>query len=182
MPARKGASRCTCSRLGRADNGSCWDRRRARPSRTRSPAGVLVTVEAAGPQAAIAETIRARGGDSLLAVKDNQPSLHDETWRLFDDPATKLHSRFETTDGDHGRIEVRRHWVSHDVDWLTTDRRFPREPRFPGVRAAAAVEAEVERGGSTSRQRRSCLSPLPLDGRLFAAQAIALATRRSVIE
>ncbi|MBA3687142.1 MAG: ISAs1 family transposase, partial [Planctomycetes bacterium] len=106
--------------------------------------------------------------DYLLAVEDNQPSLHDEVRRLFDDPATKLHSGFETIDGDHGRIELRRHCVSHDVAWLTTDRRFPGEPRFPGLRAVAMVEAEVERGGSISRERRYYLSSLPLDARLFA--------------
>ena len=61
-----------------------------------------------------------------LAVNDNQPSLH-EIRRYFDDPAAKLHSRIETTDGDHGRIEVRRHAVSHDADWLATARRFPGE-------------------------------------------------------
>lgn len=130
--------------------------------------GALVTTDAMGCQTRIAQAILDRGGDYLLAVKDNQPSLHDEVRRLFDDPAAKLHSGFEATGGDHGRIELRRHHVSHDVAWLTTDRRFPGEPRFPGVRAVAMVEAEVERGGSISRERRYYLSSLPLDARLFA--------------
>jgi len=130
--------------------------------------GALVTVDAMGCQTKIAQAILNRGGDYLLAVKDNQPSLHDEIQRLFDDPATTPHSRFETTDGEHGRIEVRRHQVTHDVAWLSTDRRFPGEPRFPGIRAIAVVEAEVERSTGTSRERRYYLSSLPLDARLFA--------------
>ena len=39
----------------------------------------------------------------------------------------------ETTDGDHGRIEVRRAFVSHDVGWITSDRRFPGEWNFQGL-------------------------------------------------
>ncbi len=129
--------------------------------------GALVTIDAMGTQTKIAQTILDRGGDYLLAVKDNQPSLHDEIRRYLDDPAAMIHSRFETTDGDHGRVEVRRHMVSHDVDWLITHRRFPGEPRFPGLRAIAVVEAEVERNGRTSRERRYYLSSLPLDAKLF---------------
>ena len=129
--------------------------------------GALVTIDAMGTQTSIAQAVLDRGGDYLLALKGNQFSLHDEIRRYLDDPATMIHSRFETTDGDHGRIEVRRHLVSHDVDWLTTSRRFPGEPR-PGLRAIAVVEAEVERNGSTSIERRYFLSSMPLDARLFA--------------
>lgn len=136
-------------------------------------AGALVTTDAMGCQAKIAQAVLDRGGDYLIAVKDNQPGLHDEVRRLFDDPGAQLHSAFEPIEGGHGRIEVRRHQVSHDVDWLTTDRRCPGEPRFPGLRAVAMVEAEVERkgaaaDGSVSRERRYYLSSLPLDARLFA--------------
>ena len=113
--------------------------------------GALVTIDAMGTQTKIAQAVLDRGGDYLLALKGNQSNLHDEVRRYLDDAAATIHSRFETTDGDHARIEVRRHWVSHDVDWLTTARRFPGEPRFPGLRAIAVVEAEVERNGSTRR-------------------------------
>ena len=105
--------------------------------------GALVTIDAMGTQTKIAQAILDRGGDYLLALKDNQSSLHDEVRRYFDDKAALIHNRFETTDGDHGRIEVRRHTVSHDVDRLITARRFPGQPRFPGLRAIAMVEAQV---------------------------------------
>jgi predicted transposase YbfD/YdcC len=130
--------------------------------------GALVTIDAMGCQTR-AQAILDRGADYLLVVKDNQPSLHDEVRRFFDDPKVRLHDQCDTTDGDHGRIEVRRHRVSHDVDWLTTARRFPGEPRFPGLRAGAMVEAEVERNNAVSRERRFFLSSRPLDARLFAA-------------
>jgi len=57
---------------------------------------------------------------------------------------------FEIVDADHGRIETRRHWVSHDADRLITDRRFPGEQRFAGLKAIAMFEATVERGANVS--------------------------------
>ncbi len=92
--------------------------------------------------------------------------------RLFFDraPASALDTH-QTVDGDHGRIETRRHAVSHDVGWLTTARRFPGEPRFPGLAAIVMVEAEVERGGKLTSARRCYLSSAPLDARL-AARAV----------
>ncbi len=130
--------------------------------------GALVTIDAMGTQTKIAQAVLDRGADDLLAVKDNQPSLRDEIRRHLDDPAATIHSRFETADGDHGRVEVRRHQVSHDVGWLTMGRRFLGELRFPGLCAVAVVEAGVERRGSSSRERRYYLSSLPLDAKLFA--------------
>lgn len=130
--------------------------------------GALVTIDAIGCQTKIADAILAKGADYLLALKDNWPTLAAEVALYFEkaDPATLDHH--VTTDGDHGRIEVRRHLVSHDVDWLTTDRRFPGEPRFPGLEAIAMVEATVERAGKTSVARRFFLSSLPLDAKLCA--------------
>ena len=116
--------------------------------------GALVTIDAMGTRTKVAQAILDRGGDYVLALKANQSSLRDEIRRCLDNPAGKIHSRFEATAGDHGRIEFGRHLVSHDVDWLTTPRRFPDEPRFPGLRAIAVVEAEVERNGCTSLERR----------------------------
>jgi len=131
-------------------------------------AGALVTIDAMGCQTRIAETILAKGADYLLAVKENWPSLHAEIARYFEDAPESDLDRHETTDGEHGRIEVRRHAVSRDVAWLAGDRRFPGEPRFPGLKAIAMVEAAVERNGTISHERRYYLASAPLDARFFA--------------
>ena len=131
-------------------------------------AGALVTIDAMGCQREIAAAIVGKGADYLLAVKANRPALHDEIERYFADVPDADLDTFETTDGDHGRIEVRRHAVSRDIAWLGGDRRFPGEPRFPGLAAVAMVEATVERPGKVSRERRYFLSSAPLDARLFA--------------
>jgi predicted transposase YbfD/YdcC len=130
--------------------------------------GALVTIDAMGCQTKIAQKILDKEADYLLAVKDNWPNLHAEIARAFDDPHTTGLLVFDTTDGDHGRIEQRHHAVSHDVAFLQTDRRFPGEPRFPGLKAIAMVETEVERGGKISRDRRVYLSSLALDAETFA--------------
>jgi predicted transposase YbfD/YdcC len=130
--------------------------------------GALVTIDAMGCQTRIAEAIRARGADYLLALKDNWPALAAEVARFFAAaPATlDLH---QTLDGDHGRIESRRHAVCHDVQWLLSDRRFPGEWRFQDLAMIAMVESEREHHGKTSIERRYYLSSATLSARQFAA-------------
>ena len=130
--------------------------------------GALVSIDAMGCQTKIAQTILDRGADYLLALKDNQRSLADEVALFFQTPQPSCGEPFETIDANHGRIETRRHWVSHDVDWLTTTRRFPGEPRFPGLTAIAMVEACVERNGAVTTARRYFLSSLPIEAKMLA--------------
>jgi predicted transposase YbfD/YdcC len=131
-------------------------------------AGALVTIDAMGCQTRIAQAILAKQADYLLAVKTNWPGLHAEIVRYFAHTPASAFDRFETTDGDHGRIEVRRHAISREVSWLAADRRHPGEPRFPGLAVIAMVEAEVERDGETSTARRYYLSSAQLDAATFA--------------
>lgn len=70
----------------------------------------IVTTDAMGCQKAIAETIVAGGGDYILAVKDNQLTLHAEIQAAFATAATPpaRSSRLYTTeDQGHGREEQR---------------------------------------------------------------------------
>lgn len=124
--------------------------------------GALVTIDAMGCQTKIAATILGRGADYLLAVKDNQPSLHDDIKRYFDDAPADEVETFQTTDGDHGRIEVRRHLVSHKVDWLVKGN------RFPSIKSIAMVENTIERNGETSSERRYYICSVVLLAVLFA--------------
>jgi predicted transposase YbfD/YdcC len=131
-------------------------------------AGALVTIDAMGTQAKIAETIVARGGDYLLALKENHPLLHQEVATFFDDPQAEISDRFETVDGDHGRIEVRRHAVCHDVAWLFSDRRYADEPRFPHLAMIGRVESDTERAGKFETEKRYYLCSTRLDAETFA--------------
>ena len=131
--------------------------------------GALVTIDAMGTQTAIADKIVGRGGDYLLALKANRPLVHAEVERFFaEPPADMVGSCHETTDADHGRIEVRRHSVCHDVGWLFSDRRYTDEPHFPHLAMIAMVETKVTRHGKTEQERRYYLSSAKLDPKTFA--------------
>lgn len=131
--------------------------------------GALVTIDAMGAQTEIAETIVARGGDYLLALKANRPATFAEVERFFAaPPAALLQAPFETVDNDHGRLEIRRHSVCHDVGWLFSDRRYPGEPRFPHLAMIGMVETRVERNNKTEHERRYYLSSARLDAQTFA--------------
>jgi predicted transposase YbfD/YdcC len=135
--------------------------------------GALVTIDAIACNPTIARAITDAGGDYLLAVKGNQPTLQREIERYFvDAPAAEIDITSETDKG-HGRIETRRHVVSHTIDWLSGDRRYPDEPRFATLTAIAMVEATVESKGQTSTARRYYISSAPLTALRFA-QAVRL--------
>jgi predicted transposase YbfD/YdcC len=130
--------------------------------------GALVTIDAIGTQSSIAEAILARGGDYLLALKANRPATFKDVEAFFADPPPGALDTLTTTDGEHGRIETRRHAVCHDIAWLFSDRRYPGEPAFPGLSMIGMVEAEVERDRKTSLERRYYLGSAKLDAASFA--------------
>lgn len=70
----------------------------------------IVTTDAMGCQKAIAQTIVEGGGDYILAVKDNQPTLHAEIQAAFaQDAAAETASTrgYTTEEKGHGRHEQR---------------------------------------------------------------------------
>jgi predicted transposase YbfD/YdcC len=129
--------------------------------------GALVTIDAMGTQTEIARTIRRKGGDYLLALKENWPATHAEVEKAFADPETTV-ERSKTVDPDHGRIEVRRHAVCHDVDFLYSDRRHPGEFAMPDVAMIGMVESHTERSGKIEQERRYYLCSAKLDAETFA--------------
>lgn len=132
--------------------------------------GAVVTIDAIARNPAIATAITERGGDYLLAVKANQPTLFAEIARYFDDPDARLAAQTDTDKG-HGRIETRRYAVTGEIDWLSGDRRYPDEPRFPKLKAIAMVEARVEKGAAVSTMRRFFLSSADLSPQLLERAA-----------
>jgi predicted transposase YbfD/YdcC len=126
-------------------------------------AGATVTIDAMGCQAEIAAGIVAGGGDYVLAVKENQPTLHDALRRNLDEMALEgfagvRHGFVQTVDGDHGRVETRRVWVTDQLDgWLDEAQRR----RWAGLGSVAVVEAVREVPlKPTSVERRYFISSL----------------------
>jgi predicted transposase YbfD/YdcC len=85
--------------------------------------GAVVTVDAMNTQKEIAAQIVKGGGDYLMAVKENHPTLHDSIQRNFNEMMLEKfdgvkHVYHQTIDGGHGRIETRRVWGMDQIDWL----------------------------------------------------------------
>lgn len=86
----------------------------------------VVTIDAMGCQKEIIGQIRSQGGDYLLAVKDNQKTLHEKVEVLLNDIALDQakglnpghYDYCEKTETGHGRIETRRVWVTTEVQNL----------------------------------------------------------------
>jgi predicted transposase YbfD/YdcC len=136
--------------------------------------GLLITIDAMGTQTEIAERIVSGGGNYLRALKANRSVLHRDVVEFFADPeAAEIEPVHLTTDADRGRIEQRRHFVSYNVDWLFSSRRYADEPRFPHLAMIATVESRVERNGAVARERLYYLCSAKLDPEIFALAARA---------
>jgi predicted transposase YbfD/YdcC len=111
--------------------------------------GHIVAIDAMGCQKDIARTIHDRGGDYVLSLKGNQGLFHNDIKAFFADARAHTfgdlpHTTAETTDGDHGRIEVGRAWATDQIAWLA-DR-----DRRPGLRSLIVVESARTVGSRTS--------------------------------
>lgn len=130
--------------------------------------GALVSIDAMGCHPAIAQNILDVEADYLLAVKDNQPTLHSEVRSYFDTAPAGEVERCETVGKEHGRLEIRSHTVSHSVDWIAAERCYPGAPRFPNIATIAMVESRIERGNKIESERRSYISSRRLSATAFA--------------
>jgi predicted transposase YbfD/YdcC len=110
--------------------------------------GALVTIDAAGCQKEIAKHVRGEGGDYLLAVKGNQPSLHEAVQAVFDraceaDFIGFEHDGHEQIEDGHGRHEERYVTVVYGPEGLP--------PEWPDVAAVILVGRErTVKGTNTS--------------------------------
>ncbi len=116
--------------------------------------GCIVTIDAVGCQTEIAQKILDRGGDYLLAVKDNQETLANALREFFADGeaagfGTLRVDRYQTVEKDHGRIETRQAlWVTN-LSWL--DKKLREHwPRLAGV---GMIKRQRDINGKVSMER-----------------------------
>ena len=120
----------------------------------------VVTADAMHCQKETARAIVDAGGDYLLQVKDNQPSLHENLQLLFDRGLTDdchgvAYDYVEDVDAGHGRIETRRCWSSPDVVGVSPTGDWWR------LRSVACVEQTRLIGEHSSTERHYYISSLP---------------------
>ena len=132
--------------------------------------GAVVTSDALNTQKNIAGQIVTGGGDYLLAVKGNHPTLERSLKVNLDEMILETfkdveHVYHQSTDGGHGRIDTRSVWATDRIDWLRG------RDGWAGLRSVAVVEStrRLVGTGKSSTERRYFISSLPAtSGETFA--------------
>ena len=92
--------------------------------------GCIVTIDAMGTQTEIAKKIVEKDADYILALKENQPNLYEDT-KLFMEEYSKRPDVLKSKEyhavmqnKGHGRIEKRECFVCDKIDWLNGKERW----------------------------------------------------------
>jgi predicted transposase YbfD/YdcC len=135
--------------------------------------GCIVTIDAMGTQKEIAEQIREKGADYMLALKDNQPFLRAEVEGIFKaecaaqekEEKSKKRSSIkaadviETIERGHGRQETRRVLSLEAPGWLR------HQEQWRDLNSLMMVEATRELNDQVSTERRYYISSLAPDAK-----------------
>ncbi len=132
-------------------------------------AGCIVTIDAMGCQREIAKQVIAQNGDYVLALKENQGTLYQDVQDSFNQAQASQfeglgYDQAETVDKGHGRIEIRRHWVISDGEYLAW---LQGEHEWPGLQAIGMVEAERRLNSERSIEMRYYLLSRELTAKAF---------------
>ena len=108
-----------------------------------------------------------KGIKSSLALKKNHSTLYDDVTLFLDDARAKAfaeidHAYHATVDGDHGRIEIRKYWITSDIDWLGA------KASWANLHSLGMGEARRAHGEKVEIERRYYLVSFPADGVRFS--------------
>ncbi|PCI93027.1 ISAs1 family transposase [Candidatus Aerophobetes bacterium] len=117
--------------------------------------GSTITIDAMGCQKKIAQLIVEKHGNYVLGLKGNHKNLLEEVQTFFD--GCPDCDRSQTIEKGHGRIEVRRCFVSEDISWLH------QKEMWLGLKSLVMIESKRELKGENTQERRYYLSSLPAD-------------------
>ena len=128
--------------------------------------GCIVTIDAMGCPTAIARQSVEQGGDYVLALKGNQGTLAEDVALLFSDGratpfAGMAHDTQVTTEKDHGRLEIRRHWTLYDPASLA---HLNPQGKWTGLRAVGLGGGRTARGDPGEHHVPRLSAESPADG------------------
>jgi predicted transposase YbfD/YdcC len=130
--------------------------------------GSIVTIDAMGCQKKIAETIVEKKAGYIFSLKGNQSNLHDDIRLYFQERLSQrfsgsVYGYYETTDGDHGKIEIRRYWTKSDIDWLQG------KENWKNLNAICMVERERDFGEKIEKETSYYISSVESDAQRFGS-------------
>lgn len=115
--------------------------------------GSIVTADAMSCQKNIVQKIHDKKADYVIALKSNQPSLHENAELYFQTFSSELPST-HTTEKGHGRIESRDCYLVTDLSWL------PEREQWSGLQALGMVRLKRISPGETSIECRYYITSL----------------------
>ena len=129
--------------------------------------GCIVTIDAMGCQRKIAAQIVDQQGDYVLGLKGNQENLHEAVEDYFTTAADQQfegveHAYAEELDKDHGRMEIRRYWITEDL------RTLPDKDKWAGLCSIGMVERECIQEDSSTLERRYFICSISANAKVFA--------------
>jgi predicted transposase YbfD/YdcC len=127
--------------------------------------GALVTIDAMGCQKEIAAKIIDGGGDYVLTVKDNQPTLLAEIQACFakaaqEDFANVQHDSYQTAERGHGREELRHYHILIDPEFAT-------KLNWPKLCVVGKYYSETLRDGKLSQEERYFIGSRKANARVY---------------
>ena len=127
--------------------------------------GCLVSIDAMGCQTAIASNIIKGGGDYLLAVKGNQPTLHHAVQAALDESTKKpLSEETLSVEKKHGRIDGREYHV------LPAGALIAQFPEWEALKSiGVAISYRIENKKKFSMEYRYYISSAALTSEQFAS-------------
>lgn len=129
--------------------------------------GQVVTIDAMGTQTAIAEKIRSKRGDYVLALKRNQGNLYEDVSLYLKDEEVKRKIREagnyrRTVEKARSQIEIREYYQTEDIGWI------PQKKEWKGLKSIGMEEKTIlAEGQEEKKESRYYISSLKADAELF---------------
>lgn len=128
--------------------------------------GQVVTIDAMGTQTTIAETIRKKRADYVLALKKNQGILYEEVFLYFDEEEKKTLKEQgnykRTVEKAHGQIEIREYYQTETIRFLT------KKEEWKGLKSIGMEEKTIKKEEGEKKEYRYYISSLKEDMELFS--------------
>lgn len=124
--------------------------------------GHIITIDAMGTQKTIAEKIKSKRADYVLALKGNQRNLYEDVKAYFADEdflnEIKNNKNYKITkEKAHSQIEIREYFQTHDIKWL-----FQKKD-WKGLKSIAMERKTIIKNGKKTIVYRYFISSLLTD-------------------
>lgn len=121
--------------------------------------GQIITIDAMGTQKAIAEKIRKKRADYVLALKGNQGSLYEDVALYLGDGDIRRETRGNgnyksTVEKAHGEIEKREYYQTAEIGWLS------QRKEWKGIKSVGMEEKTITDEKGEKKEYRYYISSL----------------------